>query len=88
MPPRAARAAEASQRMPDEIAARTDPPDDSLCRRCVERDDWKRSLTPQCHGCAACKDVFDKGAWGAAIMRHHLGRRELCTCTDPDNAHP
>eukprot|EP00959_Pyramimonas_sp_CCMP1952_P113386 2369666-Pyramimonas_sp.AAC.1 len=38
------------------LAARTDPPDHSICKRCVERDYWKRSLTPQSHGCAACKD--------------------------------
>eukprot|EP00959_Pyramimonas_sp_CCMP1952_P269897 5642923-Pyramimonas_sp.AAC.1 len=55
-PPRAARAAEDSQIMPDGIAARTDPPDHSICKRCVERDDWKKGLTPQSHGCAACKD--------------------------------
>eukprot|EP00959_Pyramimonas_sp_CCMP1952_P027683 581068-Pyramimonas_sp.AAC.1 len=48
--------------MADGNAPRRSPPDHSIYKRCVERDDWKRSLIPQSHGCAACKDVFDERA--------------------------
>eukprot|EP00959_Pyramimonas_sp_CCMP1952_P155684 3256328-Pyramimonas_sp.AAC.1 len=56
MPCRSAREAEASQGMADGSAPRIISPDHSICKRCVERDDWKKSLAPQSHGCAACKD--------------------------------
>eukprot|EP00959_Pyramimonas_sp_CCMP1952_P167980 3510557-Pyramimonas_sp.AAC.1 len=70
-PCRSARAAEASQGMTGGNAPRRIPPDRSICKRCAERDDWKRSLTPQSHGCSACKEVFEEGAWGAKVMKHH-----------------
>eukprot|EP00959_Pyramimonas_sp_CCMP1952_P122801 2566832-Pyramimonas_sp.AAC.1 len=71
MPCRSARAAEVSQGMADGNAPRRIPPDHSIRKRRVERDDWKRSLTPQNHGCSACKEVFEEGVWGAKIMGHH-----------------
>ena len=79
-PPRPARASEASNGAPDGKGRRTVPPDDSVCKRCVERDDWNHSLTPNSHGCSACKKVFDAGAWSAQIIRHHRHSNRDLVC--------
>ena len=47
-------------------------PEASGCKRCVERDDvWKQRLTPNGHGCSACKNVFDASSWNAQMIKHH-----------------
>ena len=70
-PPRPVRASEASNGAHDGQGRRTVQPDDSVCKRCVERDDWNQSLTPNSHGCSACKKVFDASAWNEKILKNH-----------------
>ena len=43
------------------------------CRCCIERNDvWEQCLTPNGHGCSACKKVFDASAWNARMIKAHL----------------
>ena len=51
------------------------------CRCCIERNDvWEQCLTPNGHGCSACKKVFDASAWNARMIRNHrtLNRDLVC----------
>ena len=50
----------------------TVPHEDSVCKRCIERDDvWKQSLTLDAHGCSACKNVFDASSWDLQMIKNH-----------------
>ena len=63
---------EASNAMPEGRPRESGPQEASGCKRCVERDDiWKQSLTPNGHGCSACKNVFDASCWNAMRVKHH-----------------
>ena len=44
----------------------------SGCKRCIERKDvWEQCLTPNGHGCSACKKVFEASAWNATRLKNH-----------------
>ena len=44
----------------------------SGCKLCIERKDvWEQCLTPNGHGCSACKKVFEASTWNAKMVRNH-----------------
>ena len=71
-PSHRAQAQQASNAMPGGRPREAAPQEASGCKRCVERDDvWKQSLTPNGHGCSACKNVFDASSWNAQMVKNH-----------------
>ena len=57
-------------------------PQAAVCRRCVERDDWKQSLVPNGHGCSACKKVFAASSWDEQMIRKHRHSDRDLVCPD------
>ena len=51
------------------------------CRRCIASNGiWKACLTPNGHGCAACKEVIEARAWNKKMIKnhHYLNRDLVC----------
>ena len=74
-------AQQASNAMPEGRPLESGLQQASGCKRCIERNDvWEQCLTPNGHGCSACKKVFDASAWNARMIRNHrdLNRDLVC----------
>ena len=58
--------------MPEGRPLESDPQKTSECRRCIESSDvWKQCLTPNNHGCSACKKVIEASAWNERKIKAH-----------------
>merc|ERR1712039_1038800 len=67
--------------MPEGRPLESDAQKTAECRRCIESNGaWKQCLTPNGHGCAACKEVIEAGAWNKRMIRNHhdLNRDLVC----------
>ena len=52
---------------------KSDPPKYSECRRCIGSSAvWKQCLSPDTHGCSACKEVIEASAWNERKIKAHL----------------
>ena len=65
--------------MPEGRPLESDAQKTAECRRCIESNGaWKECLTPNGHGCAACKEVIEARAWNKKMIKnHHYLNRDL-----------
>ena len=53
----------------------------AVCKRCVAHEEvWKQKLTPNKHGCSACKNVFDASTWTRDGRKKHQSRDQDLVC--------
>ena len=67
--------------MPEGRPLESDAQKTAECRRCIESNGvWKECLTPNGHGCAACKEVIEARAWNKKMIKnhHYLNRDLVC----------